>query len=229
MPHHAIRLKYLFYKLFILLRLPLAHSSLSLSFSRSFVRSSIFLYISRSSHERASSSLSLSSWLFSRGAHFFFLSSFNSSSSRYIYIPSLSPPRSFFSADSAAAESSHHSAAHKGGLRAPVSSTYDPNSAPYFFERLEKHAVTAVHVIACAQGASRLSVRRGRHVGHPWMTRWDEPRVQSMNKVSQLISCKLSSSMKSNVFQINFVKNDISNKGHHFREIKLKIKNYYDN
>lgn len=238
MPHQAIRLKYLFYKLFIFLRLPsLACSffvflsfSFSLSFSHSFVHSHLSFYLflaHRTSEHRLL-------FLFHPdfpAVHIFssFLPLTPLPHATSIYPPFLL--RAHFSPPTAAAESSHHSAAHKGGLRAPVSSTYDPNSAPYFFERLEKHAVTAVRVIACAQGASRLSVRRGRHVGYPWMTRWDEPRVQSMNKVSDLINCKLSSSMKSCVFLvINFVKNDIiSNKGYHFCEINLNIKNYYDN
>lgn len=115
------------------------------------------------------------------------------------FFTSVYPPfllHAHFSLPTAVAKSPHHSAAHKGGLRAPVSSTYDLNPAPYFFERLEKHAVTAVHVIACAQGASRLSVRRDRHVGHSWVTRWSELRVQSMNKVSGLISSYKSLSLQ---------------------------------
>lgn len=106
-------------------------------------------------------------------------------------------------------KSPHHSAAHKGGLRVPVSSTYDPNPAPYFFERLEKHAVTAVHVIACAQGASRLSVCRDRHVGHSWMTRRSELGVQSMNKVSGLTNVFVNYCLREKLF-LEYLSNEIS-------------------
>lgn len=125
-------------------------------------------------------SFSLISTFQPRDEHFFFLPPPSQLLPHTLHLYT-HPPflcRAHFSLPSAPAESPcssppfhRHSAAHKGGLRAPVSSTYDPNPAPYFFERLEKHAVTAVRVIACAQGASRLSVCRGRHVGHPWVTR----------------------------------------------------------
>lgn len=164
-----------------------------------FLRLRLYLFISCESHEWAQSFLSLSSRLSSRGVHFF---SFLFFPLRNSFLTSVYPPfllHAHFSLPTAVAKSPHHSAAHKGGLRVPVSSTYDPNPAPYFFERLEKHAVTAVHVIACAQGASRLSVRRDRHVGHSWVTRRRELGVQSMNKVSGLINiCKLLSLPASN-------------------------------
>lgn len=174
MPHRAIRLKYPLYKLFIPLRLLLLilRGPLLLFLPLFLIRSLIYLSYYFSLIARASIVFSFS-----------FILTFQSPARIFSSFPPLTPlPRAtsiypplllhaHFSPPTAAAQSSHHSAAHKGGLRAPVSSTYDPDSAPYFFERLEKHAVTAVRVIACAQGASRLSVRRGRHVGHPWMTR----------------------------------------------------------
>lgn len=175
MPHRAIRLKYLLYKLFIPLRLPsLTHSpqsslSISLPLSHSFAHLSFYLFLAHRTSEHRP--LFLFHPDFPAAARIFssFLPPTPLPHATSIYPPFLL--HTHFSPPTAAAESSRHSAAHKGGLRAPVSSTYDPDSAPYFFERLEKHAVTAVRVIACAQGASRLSIRRGRHVGHPWMTR----------------------------------------------------------
>lgn len=197
-PYQAIKLKYFFYRQFISLRL--------LFFVRPF---SIFLPLPPSA--------SLFIYLFANRMNehslsFLFHPNFPAAArifSQFLFFPlrnsfltSVYPPfllHAHFSLPTAVAKSPHHSAAHKGGLRVPVSSTYDPNPAPYFFERLEKHAVTAVHVIACAQGASRLSVRRDRHVGHSWVTRRRELGVQSTNKVSWLINiCKLLSLPASN-------------------------------
>lgn len=165
------------------LRLLFFVRSFSLSLSRLSV--SLFIYLLRIAWTSTVFPFSFILTFQPRRAFFFFSFFLRNSFLTSVYPPFLL--HAHFSLPTAVAKSPHHSAAHKGGLRAPVSSTYDPNSAPYFFERLEKHAVTAVHVIACAQGASRLSVRRDRHVGHSWVTRRSELVVQSMNKVSELI------------------------------------------
>lgn len=176
-PHQTTKLKYFFYKRLI---------SLCLLFSMFLppprLSVCLFIYLLNCVNEHSLSFLFHPD--FPAAACIFSFLSFFVTPSSHLYI--LSSSRSFFSADRCGWP--HHSAAHKGGLRVPVSSTYDPNSAPYFFERLEKHAVTAVHVIACAQGASRLSVRRDRHVGHSWWPVRSELGVQSMNKVSGLIN-----------------------------------------
>lgn len=192
MPHRAIKVKYFFYKRFIkeifVFYFSFGHFHLSSSHP---ARPSIYLSLVNRMNEHSLPFLFYPAFP-AAAWHFFFFSFFLRNS----FLTSIYPPfllrAHFFLPSAAMAKPPHHSAAHKGGLRVPVSSTYDPNPAPYFFERLEKHAVTAVHVIACAQGASRLSVCRDRHVGHSWVTRRSKLGVQSTNEVSGSINvCKL--------------------------------------